>query len=39
LTGYNYAVVQMLYMPLALALLTLLERLAVEWPAVKKKRQ
>lgn len=39
LTGYNYAVVQTLYMPLALALLTLLGSLPMEWPSVKKKRQ
>lgn len=39
LMGYNYAVVQTLYMPLALALLTLLGSLPMEWPSVKKKRQ
>jgi hypothetical protein len=38
LTGYNYAVVQTLYVPLALALLTLLGSLPMEWPSVKKKR-
>ncbi len=38
LTGYDHAVVQTLYMPLALALLTLVGSAAMEWPSVKKKR-
>jgi hypothetical protein len=39
LTGYNYAVIQTLYMPLALALLTLLGSLPMEWLSVKKKTE
>lgn len=38
LTGYDRAVVQTLYMPLALAILTVVGSAAMEWPSVKKKR-
>lgn len=38
LTGYDHAIVQTLYMPLALAILTLVGSAAMEWPSVKKKR-
>lgn len=38
LTGYNTATVQTLYMPLALALLSFIGSLAMEWTSVKKKQ-
>ena len=38
LSGYNRAVVQTLYMPLALALLTILGSLAMERRSIKKKQ-
>ena len=38
LTGYDHAIMQTLYMPLALAILTLVGSVAMEWPSVKKKR-
>ena len=39
LTGYNDAVVQTLYMPLSLALLTLVGAALIEVKSVKKKRE
>lgn len=38
LSGYNRATVETLYMPLALALLTLVGSVAMEWISVKKKQ-
>ena len=38
LTGYDHAVVQTLYLPLALTLATLIGSAAMEWPSVKKKQ-
>ncbi len=38
LSGYNEAVVQTLYMPMALAILTLLGSLTMEWRSIKKKQ-
>jgi hypothetical protein len=38
LTGYDHAIVQTLYMPLALAILTLAGSATMEWPSVKKRR-